>query len=430
MRLLRYVGPGSPGNPSDGAGAAHLVVEDAHRGERFGLLIDDPLRRALADLAGAGAQSASPQGAPRSSDHVLQPASAAPAAPKGPLIALSPREIQVRVRAGESPEQLAAEAGVSPERIIRFAYAVIQERLRVAAEARRGRARRGGPEGPVMAFGEIVDARFEEHGISPADVTWDAIRDGDGPWTVIARWNSANAQGSAQWSFSLGSRTLVPEDDTAMELLSDRPVQRQPGGSLTVVAPMPADAGAAHGEPANERAPRPDDQFFDQEAFDDAAQPPSAAVPFAGLRAVPSQHGEPRQSAEPAQPWDAVRSVQPAEGAGPSAEQAPAPPQLGAFFDSGAPHTEPTLPLDIGDLGRVSAQPPAPAPPVPPRPRVHQPPLMDAEDLIEAQELPDRSPRQEPPGPAGGRESEDDRAARSRIPSWDDILLGVRRKRD
>lgn len=44
--------------------------------------------------------------------------------------------------------------------------------------------------------------------------------------------------------------------------------------------------------------------------------------------------------------------------------------------------------------------------------------------------VPDAPASPEPPAPRRAEESEEDKAARAAIPSWDDILLGVRRKRD
>lgn len=387
MRLLRYIGHSAAGDD------AMLIVEDAHDGEHFGLFLDDALRSAL---AAAPPMPAPPTPAPPTP----APAAAAPRPlPPVPTQPLTPREIQVRVRAGETPEALAAEAGVSPDRIVRFAYAVLQERLRVGAEARRARARRGGPEGEMQPFGEIVDARFEEHGISAQSIAWDAVREGDGPWTVIARWSSGDVESSARWSFLLGARTVVPDDDTAMELLSDRPVLRHHGVPLTMVAvpaaPADDDADTTDASGNLRRLPaRPDDQFFDQEAFNDGQAPREPAAPapsFGGLRAVPNR--SPSSIPSPA----------------PAAAPAPAP-ALGAFFDSAAQPGEPTLPFDL----------PVDREPEPQRP------LIEADDLIEAQDLPPRLPAPS----AEDAEAEDESSSRARIPSWDDILLGVRRKRD
>lgn len=414
MRLLRYIGPGSEPN---GGSAEMLIVEDAHNGERFGLFLDDPLRGALTSPPAAApvASPAPPAFPPPAFATRIAPPTAAPsahrAAPRAPSQPLTPREIQVRVRAGETPESLAAETGVSPDRIVRFAYAVLEERSRVGAEARRARTRRGGPEGEMLPFGEVVDARFEEHGISAQEISWDAIREGDGPWTVIARWRSGDLESSARWSFLLGARTVVPDDDTAMELLSDRPVQRHQGVPLTMVAVPEPETGDDDAGNLRRLPTRPDDQFFDQEAFNDGQAPPAPVAPtpsFGGLRAVPNQPPASATGAAPASP-PAVAHQQPS---------APPPPALGAFFDSGPSHSDPTLPLDLGDTGRLPFDLPGNQDP----PRV----LIESDDLIEGDDLPPRAAA----GPVEDADAEDESSGRARIPSWDDILLGVRRKRD
>src|SRR5690242_21203273 len=54
---------------------------------------------------------------------------------------LPPRVIQARIRAGETPEQVAQASGTRVERIMRFAHPVLQERARVAEQAREARVR-------------------------------------------------------------------------------------------------------------------------------------------------------------------------------------------------------------------------------------------------------------------------------------------------
>ena len=100
-----------------------------------------------------------------------RPARRAVAVPTAAL-PIGPREIQMRVRAGESPEQVADSCGVELARILRFATPVVEERLRIAGEARRARARRSTTEGQVVVFGEAVDERFLAHGLDAGDVTW------------------------------------------------------------------------------------------------------------------------------------------------------------------------------------------------------------------------------------------------------------------
>jgi hypothetical protein len=190
MRELRLVGPG--------ADREHVVVETVDGAEQFSLRIDD-LRRFLPDEG-------------------TEP-------PATPAVAIPPREIQRRVRAGEQPNALAEEAGVPIDRVLLFAAPVLDERSRMADEARRARARRSTPDGQLVNFGETVDERFSAHGIDPASVQWDALRREDGQWVVSAGWRGGDAERCAEWSFSLASRAVTPLDETAADLLSDRPIR-------------------------------------------------------------------------------------------------------------------------------------------------------------------------------------------------------------
>src|SRR5437763_16777149 len=54
---------------------------------------------------------------------------------------LPPRVIQARIRAGETPEQVAEASGTRVDRILRFAHPVLQERARLAEQARESRVR-------------------------------------------------------------------------------------------------------------------------------------------------------------------------------------------------------------------------------------------------------------------------------------------------
>src|ERR1700712_2974689 len=57
---------------------------------------------------------------------------------------LPPRVIQARIRAGETPEQVAAASGTRVDRIMRFAHPVLQERARIAEKSLQARGRLAG----------------------------------------------------------------------------------------------------------------------------------------------------------------------------------------------------------------------------------------------------------------------------------------------
>ncbi len=111
------------------------------------------------------------------------------------------------------------------EHVRRFASPVLDERARVTSEARRARARRNGGDGPIVVFGDTVDARFAAHGVDPDAVEWDARRSENGQWVVTAQWAGPDLRRSADWAFSLAGRMVSPLDATAADLLADTPVR-------------------------------------------------------------------------------------------------------------------------------------------------------------------------------------------------------------
>src|SRR5690242_21866473 len=67
---------------------------------------------------------------------------------------LPPRVIQARIRAGETPEQVALASGTRIDRVMRFAHPVLQERSRIAEQSLHARVRLsdGGAAGSLEQF--------------------------------------------------------------------------------------------------------------------------------------------------------------------------------------------------------------------------------------------------------------------------------------
>lgn len=343
MRVLRFVGPGDD--------ADHLIVETADGGEQFVLHLDG----ALPGTTAAG---------------LARPAPPAP----NPAADISPREIQMRVRAGTSPQQLADEHAMTLDRVLRFAGPVLAERTRISDEARRAKARRSTTEGQVVVFGEAVEHRFTAHGIDPSTVTWDAYRRDDGQWIVTAGWLGGETDRVAEWVFHLAARTVTPLDDTAADLLSDRPIRplTPPDAPVrpSLVSAPPLAPGVVAFPPMPDAAtgPLPTaaelDEVFDQDAVDDR----------------PRRVGPRRIAAS-------------ASGPDPDYDAPPLPLRLADATESAEPDT-------TAGSTRATAQPTR-------LPRLTNLGVASRDD-----------------------ETDEEKAARARIPSWDDILLGVRRKND
>jgi hypothetical protein len=137
-----------------------------------------------------------------------------------PAPSLSPRDIQARIRAGESAEDVARIAGVPVDRVLRYAGPVLQERAMLAQHARRTRLK-SAEKGKPLA--EVVDGRLGQHGIDTEKISWDAYRRDDGTWRIVATWPSGKATAQAVWDLDKSRQTVVPHDDMAQYLCAERP---------------------------------------------------------------------------------------------------------------------------------------------------------------------------------------------------------------
>ncbi|HKT03075.1 MAG TPA: septation protein SepH, partial [Rugosimonospora sp.] len=137
-----------------------------------------------------------------------------------PAVALSPRDIQARIRAGESADEVARVAGVPVDRVLRYAGPVLQERAMLAQHARRTKLK-SSDKGASLA--EVVDGRLAQHGVDAEKISWDAYRRDDGTWRVVATWPSGKATAQAIWDLDKSRQLVTPHDDMAQYLCTERP---------------------------------------------------------------------------------------------------------------------------------------------------------------------------------------------------------------
>jgi hypothetical protein len=134
---------------------------------------------------------------------------------------LRPRDIQARIRAGATAQEVADTSGISVERIRRFEGPVLAERAFMAEKAQNTQVRRQG-ESHGQKLGEIVLERLAKRGADdPAGVRWDSWRREDGTWTVQAVYKISGEMYEALWAFDPPRRLITPEDDEARLLSSD-----------------------------------------------------------------------------------------------------------------------------------------------------------------------------------------------------------------
>ena len=185
-----------------------LVSADGHR---FRLPIDEPLRAAVRrDRARLGQLQIAIEGA------------------------LRPRDIQARIRAGETAEDVALASGLPIEHIRKYEGPVLAEREHVAETAQHQPVRAAGASrGPQLA--ELVSQRRTARGVQGG--SWDAWRRDDGSWTVQLSFRAGSKDRQARWTYDLTRRTLDPVDDesrwlTAAEAGDEGPI---PGRRLAAV---------------------------------------------------------------------------------------------------------------------------------------------------------------------------------------------------
>ena len=159
---------------------------------------------------------------------------------------LSPRDIQARIRSGESAEDVARIAGVPVDRVLRYAGPVLQERAMLAQHARRTRLKTSDSGQPLS---EVVDSRLSQHGIDTEKISWDAFRKDDGTWRIIATWPSGKATAQAIWDLDKGRQVVSPHDDMAQYLCAERPTQ--------ILGQEPAPERGGHGLPGPARSTEP-----------------------------------------------------------------------------------------------------------------------------------------------------------------------------
>ncbi len=131
---------------------------------------------------------------------------------------LRPKEIQDRIRAGETADEIADVAGVPIERIRRFEGPVLAEREYRAQEAQRATVRRPGDSGPGPRLGEIVAERLAELGAGPDEPRWDSRKRADGNWQVQLTFTAGGRPQAAEWVFDPRRRHITPDDDSAARL--------------------------------------------------------------------------------------------------------------------------------------------------------------------------------------------------------------------
>ncbi|MFB7311840.1 MULTISPECIES: septation protein SepH [unclassified Streptomyces] len=297
---------------------------------------------------------------------------------------LRPRDIQARIRAGASAEEVAQLAGIPVDRVRRFEGPVLAERAFMAERARKTPVRRPGENtGPQL--GEAVQERLLLRGADKETVQWDSWRRDDGTWEVLLVYRVAGEPHSASWTYDPPRRLVQAVDDEARSLIGETDDVAAPEPSFPFVpriARLPRDRPLDRAldrqmeRPAPPPPPEPDEHIVTASASERDSL-------TSLLEAVPSFRGDmvvPERPAPPEPPTTTPAAQEP---------EADEPPAAAASAGAGSAYADVLMPRAVAG---------------------HRDRLTGTTDR-----------QAEADGVRPGR--------RAAVPSWDEIVFGTRRKK-
>lgn len=138
---------------------------------------------------------------------------------------MSVKEIQRRLRSGESMDAIARDGHISVEKVERFAGPILQERVYILDQAfsvvlRKESAR------DQETFQDVVISRLAPMGVDSDSLSWNSWRIDDGTWTIDLAYPNRDGHGSATWNFDLNRRSITATNENARWMLGQEPAAR------------------------------------------------------------------------------------------------------------------------------------------------------------------------------------------------------------
>jgi hypothetical protein len=146
---------------------------------------------------------------------------------------MSVKEMQRRLRAGETMDSIAREGNISVEKIERFAGPILQERIFIIDQVHGLFPRREGKDGgrDNLTFIELVTSKLAPRGVDIDALSWNTWRIEDGIWTIELHYPNRDGLGVAQFSYDGQRRSISALDENAAWMMGEEaPVRRiEPG---------------------------------------------------------------------------------------------------------------------------------------------------------------------------------------------------------
>jgi hypothetical protein len=205
---------------------------------------------------------------------------------------MSVKEIQRRLRAGDSFEQIARDGQITVEKVERFSGPIMQEREYILDRARELVMRKD-VHRIELTFRDVVLAKLAPRGVDTDEVSWNTWRLADGTWHIELHYPNRDGNGVATWNFDLSRRALGATDDNGAWLIDEDAPAR------------PVSTGIIHSEPTHpSRIETPSVADIFEPVVEEKPETPRLAVIRETPSAADSQDGITARAKVPS--WDEI----------------------------------------------------------------------------------------------------------------------------
>lgn len=147
--------------------------------------------------------------------------------------AISVKEMQRRLRAGETMDSIARDGNVSVEKVERFSGPILQERIFIIDQVHGLSPRREGKDSgrDNLTFIELVVSKLAPRGVDIDTLNWNSWRLEDGTWMIELHYPNRDGSGVAQFNYDIQRRSISALDENAAWMMGDEvPARRiEPG---------------------------------------------------------------------------------------------------------------------------------------------------------------------------------------------------------
>lgn len=386
--------------------------------------------------------------------------------------AFGPRDIQTRFRQGATVEEIAAESGWEPERVRRYEWPIVAERANIIQTARTVVISPApGQGGSAQSLNQHIDAVAERYGFVSATMDWNTWQQESGQWTVSVDIElGEDAQANlprgvmfpARWNFNPANQSIYASNEAAYFLMGrdhshDAPIpgpakqaaaSQQEADSEAPAQTTAPSAGIPVGEPRITRVTIPEQKEQNELLDELTARRGVRSFDPASERKLADLLERARRSSRPAPLAQAQAEPEPET----SELTAPVSDEVTDLYEAADENT--VEQQDSGQETEVGGETPAPVEVTPsaveapatqssPSDQDQEPdeshgavdslgdddsqdaeaPLTDATEdtpAADTEQVEDQEPKAQQPKP--------NRAKRTSVPSWDDIIFGNQRR--